>query len=115
MIVDINNNNNSNMSNMSNMSNAAPGPSINPSNYPSVKCPKCGGCLWTTSYIVKDIPGIILGDATRKIIQVPLKEFPVITCSNCGELAPFIKDDKEFMKVYDDLVDCKAKKDIKKK
>lgn len=65
--------------------------------------------------MIKKIPGVLVGQADQKDVNIPIREFPVLTCAKCGELAPFIKSDKEFMKEFDELTSGKKQKHDKGK
>jgi len=69
------------------------------SEYPSYKC-GCGCQLFTYAYVVKKIPGLFIGQPDMKEAPVPADMLPVMVCSKCGELAPFLKADKGFMEAY---------------
>lgn len=69
------------------------------SDHPSYKC-GCGCQLFTNAYVVKKIPGLLIGNPDMKEAPVPVDMLPIMICAKCGELAPFLKDDKNFMEAY---------------
>lgn len=62
-------------------------PKVNPLDYPSDKCSKCGNEVFVPGVIFKTIPGVIVGNG-KDDVQVPLKVF---VCSKCGELSDYDK------------------------
>lgn len=60
------------------------GPKIDPRDYESVKCPKCGCEIFTQGIIIKKIPGVLVGAGTDDM-EYPI---PVMVCSKCGTLSP---------------------------
>lgn len=71
------------------------GPKLNPLEYPTKKC-SCGSILFTPNYIVKDIPGAVVGAAGESIVY-PLK---VLVCSKCGKI---LEDDVKMFNLEKDL------------
>mgnify|MGYP001374141716 CR=1 FL=1 len=69
----------------------------------NVICPRCGKSLWSVGYFIKEVSGIEVGDITHDKIPISVHQFPVFVCANCGELAPFQKKDKAFMKAYQEM------------
>ena len=61
---------------------------INPMNYPTIKCDKCGCKTFISGVILKKIPGLALGTGAED----QLINMPVFICSKCGEV---FKDDRE--------------------
>lgn len=59
-----------------------PTPKVNPLKYPSVKCDNCGGEVFEEKYIIKKIPGMIVGNGTEDITY----PIPVLVCSKCGTI-----------------------------
>lgn len=57
---------------------------VNPLKYPSVKCDKCGHEVFVTGYILKTIPGVVVGSG-NKDERYPI---PVFICAKCGEVEP---------------------------
>ena len=74
------------------------GPKIDPRDYPTVKCNKCGGIVFINGVILKEIPGAVVGNGTKPVI-VPQ---PVLVCNKCGTI---LKDDIDAYKIEKDLED----------
>lgn len=66
------------------------GPKIDPRDYPSVKCSKCGGILFDQRVVIKKIPGAVVGQA-GKTIPAPLE---IYVCAKCG--TPLAEDVKAY-------------------
>ena len=60
--------------------------SLNPFEYPAVKCDKCGNEAFIQAVIIREIPGVCVGEKDTQ--YVPMKVF---ICSKCGELSPVDK------------------------
>lgn len=73
------------------------------SKYPNYKC-KCGCELFTMANVIKKVPGADIGELTNDDTPVPLAQYPVWVCVKCGEVAPFIQDDEESMKIVNKLL-----------
>lgn len=69
----------------------------------NIVCPRCGKSLWTAAFFIKEVSGLEVGDITHDKIPVPIQQFPVFVCASCGEIAPFQKKDKSFMKAYQEI------------
>jgi hypothetical protein len=69
------------------------------SEHPSYEC-ECGCKLFTNVVVVKKIPGLLVGNPDMKEVPIPVDMLPIMICSKCGKLAPFLKDNKEFMEAY---------------
>lgn len=82
--------------------------------YPSYVCPKCGNDLWVQAMVVKKIPAIEFGQISNEDVPMPLAQMPILVCSKCGEIAPFIKEDKELMKALDNIRSIKENNKIDK-
>ena len=59
------------------------GPSVNPMDYPTAVCEKCGNSLFEPKVMFKEIPGLVVGKTEP--FYYPLKVF---ICTKCGELSP---------------------------
>ena len=70
-------------------------PQIEPSEYPSMKCDKCGNVAFVPSIIIKMIPGVLLGSPNK----TQLMPDQILTCSKCGTI---LKKDREYYKLNDD-------------
>lgn len=66
-------------------------PQVNPLEFPSVLCDKCGCETFIPGYVFKKIPGMVLGKGGETQI-VPIE---VCVCSKCGELMPEYKAKQE--------------------
>lgn len=71
--------------------------------YENYKC-ECGCELFTTATVIKKVPGIDLGEITAEDQPFPLMQIPIWVCAKCGEIAPFIKNDEESMKLINKLL-----------
>ena len=56
------------------------GPKIDPRDYPSIKCDKCGSIIFRNGVILKELPGTLVGNGTEPV-TVPLQ---VLICDKCG-------------------------------
>ena len=56
------------------------GPKVDPRDYPSVKCNKCGGILFRSAVVLKEIPGTVVGNGADPVV-FPLQ---VMVCDKCG-------------------------------
>lgn len=65
-------------------------PQIDPRDYPSTKCHKCGGIFFDKKLIIKKIPGTVVGHAGQTM-PVPLD---IYVCAKCGE--PLLEDVKMY-------------------
>lgn len=70
-------------------------PQINPAEYPSLKCDKCGCVAFNQSIIMKKIPGVLLGSSSKYQL---LPDY-IMTCAKCGTI---LKKDREYYKLNDD-------------
>lgn len=73
--------------------------------YKTEVCPNCGGKLFTTAFMIKDIPGSEFGELTTETYPTPITQMPVMVCVRCGEIAKSIKDDKEAYAKLQQLLD----------
>lgn len=64
---------------------------VNPFEYPNEKC-ECGNETFVPGYIVKKVPGMLVGASDEKEVGIPLKVF---LCAKCGALSP---TDKKMIK-----------------
>lgn len=80
-----------NFSNTINNANQQGNIRINPLDYPSVPCEKCGCEYYKQVAIFKKIPGIVAGTGSEPIIY----PIPVYICEKCGELMSEYKKDFE--------------------
>lgn len=65
-------------------------PKVDPRDYPSVKCKKCGSILFDQKIVIKKVPGAIVGQA-GKTMPVPLD---IYVCAKCG--TPLEEDVKAY-------------------
>ena len=56
--------------------------SVDPRDYPNVKCDKCGHDVFMPAMIVKKIPGVVVGKGGEDI-NYPMSVF---TCTKCGTI-----------------------------
>ena len=64
---------------------------VDPLEYPSILCDKCGCETFVPAYVFKKIPGVAIGYAGQDV-TTPIE---VYICSKCGELMPEYKAPKE--------------------
>lgn len=70
-------------------------PQIDPTEYESLCCDKCGNVAFTTAMIIKKIPGVLLGSPNK----TQLMPDQILVCSKCGTI---LKKDREYYKLTDD-------------
>ena len=70
-------------------------PQVDPTEYPSLCCDKCGNVAFTTAMIIKKIPGVLLGSPNK----TQLMPDQILVCSKCGTI---LKKDREYYKLTDD-------------
>ena len=70
-------------------------PQIDLTEYPSLKCDKCGNVAFTPAMIIKKIPGVLMGNASK----TQLMPDQILVCSKCGTI---LKKDREYYKLNDD-------------
>lgn len=58
------------------------GPKVDPRDYETLSCTKCGHKIFETKVVLKKIPGTVVGNGTEPIIY-PLQ---VLVCSKCGKI-----------------------------
>ena len=73
-------------------------PKVDPRDYPTVKCHKCGSIVFNNAVILKEIPGAVVGQGAEPIIA-PLQ---ILVCNKCGEI---LKADVEAYKLEKELED----------
>lgn len=73
------------------------------SKYENYKC-KCGSQLFTTAVVIKKVPAVELGEILAGDVPLPVEQIPVWVCTKCGELAPFIQEDEDCMKIIKKLL-----------
>ena len=78
-------------------------PQIEPSEYPSLVCDKCGNVAFTAAMIIKKIPGVLLGSPNK----IQLMPDQILVCSKCGTI---LKKDREYYKLTDDGKDTVQEK-----
>lgn len=61
-------------------------------------CPKCGGRVYKEAYIFKRISKLLTATPNDTLYPIP-----VYVCDKCGELAPSIKSDPEYIKVLGNM------------
>jgi len=72
------------------------GPKIDPRDYKTIKCSKCGGIVFEAGYILKEIPGTLVGQSGESIIY-PLQ---ILKCADCGTI---IESDIKAYKLENDI------------
>ena len=72
------------------------GPRIDPRDYPSVRCKKCGSIIFDNAVIIKEIPGTVVGKGSDPLVA-PLQ---VYVCKKCGEI---LESDIKAYKLEKDL------------
>lgn len=72
------------------------GPKIDPRDYLSIKCDKCGSIIFRNGVILKELPGTLVGNGTEPV-TVPLQ---VLICDKCGSI---LKSDIEAYKLEKEL------------
>lgn len=78
-------------------------PQIDLTEYPSLKCDKCGNVAFTPAMIIKKIPGVLLGNASK----TQLMPDQILVCSKCGTI---LKKDRDYYKLTDDGKDTVKEK-----
>ena len=66
------------------------GQKINPLDYENIKCDKCGNETFESAFIIKNIPGLVMGNGSEDV-QYPLD---VVVCKKCGAIM------KDYRKEY---------------
>ena len=72
------------------------GPKIDPRDYKTIKCHKCGSIVFKSAAILKEIPGTVVGQGSESVV-VPLQ---VLVCDKCGEI---LESDVKTYKLENDL------------
>lgn len=65
------------------------GISLNPFEYPAMKCSSCGNTTFVPAMMFREVPGMLVGQADAKTVDVPIKVF---ICAKCHELSPTDKE-----------------------
>ena len=68
------------------LSNTYAAPKIDPRDYPSIKCSKCGSILFESAIVIKEIPGTVVGNGSEPV-PYPLQ---VLVCKKCGKILDVI-------------------------
>ena len=71
-------------------------PTVDPRNYETIKCDKCGSIQFTNQYILKKVSGLEVGNGARATV-LPLN---VLVCAKCGKIW---EDDIKGYKLENDL------------
>lgn len=71
-------------------------PQIDPRNYETIKCDKCGSIQFENQYVLKRVSGMELGQGVKPMI-LPLN---ILVCSKCGAI------------LKDDIIGYKLEKDL---
>ena len=74
------------------------GPKIDPRDYKTVKCHKCGGIIFRSGVVLKEIPGAVVGQGGEPVV-VPLQ---VLVCDKCNEI---LESDVKGYKLEKDLTE----------
>ena len=72
------------------------GPKVDPRDYPSIKCKKCGSIIFKSAMVLKEIPGTIVGYGTDPV-SYPMQVF---ICDKCGEI---LESDVKAYKLENDI------------
>lgn len=67
-----------------------PAPTVNPFDYPEVKCDECGCVDFKGSVRFRKVPGLLVGSTEE--VYYPHK---VYVCASCGKLSPVSKKEIE--------------------
>lgn len=70
-------------------------PQIDPKDYDSLECDKCGCVAFIPAMIIKKVPGAVFGSA-NKIQLVPDQ---ILVCAKCGTI---LKKDRDYYNLTDD-------------
>lgn len=73
----------------SSQGNLNAGISINPFEYPTMRCKSCGNDTFIPAMMFRQVPGMLVGQADAKTVDVPIKVF---ICAKCHELSPTDKE-----------------------
>ena len=71
-------------------------PAVDPRNYETIKCSKCGSIQFESQYVLKKVSGMELGQGAKPMM-VPLN---ILVCAKCGAI---LDDDIKGYKLEDDL------------
>lgn len=72
------------------------GPTVNPLDYETKRCSQCGGILFKTCAVLKEIPGMAIGQGAKSAL-VPVNVF---VCEKCGKI---LDSDVKMFKLDKDL------------
>lgn len=72
------------------------GPKIDPRDYKTIKCHKCGSIVFRSAAVLKEIPGTVVGQGSEPVV-VPLQ---ILVCDKCGEI---LESDVKAYKLEKDL------------
>lgn len=76
--------------------NIGGGPKIDPLDYKTIRCSKCGGITFHSSYVLKEIPGTAIGKGNESVV-IPVGLF---VCDKCGTI---LDSDVKELKLENDL------------
>lgn len=79
-------------------------PQVEPADYPSLACDKCGNVAFTPAMIIKKVPGVLIGSPNK----IQLMPDQILVCSKCGTI---LKKDREYYKLTDDGKDTIKEKE----
>lgn len=71
-------------------------PTVDPRNYETIKCDKCGSIQFVNQYVLKRVSGMELGQGAKPMM-VPLN---ILVCAKCGAI---LADDIKGYKLEKDL------------
>lgn len=78
------------------MSEQVKEPQLNPRDYPSIKCDKCGSIIFQQATIIKQVPGKVVGQK-EQYVYAPVNLF---MCAKCGAI---FRKDVENLGLHKDL------------
>ena len=64
--------------------------------------------------VIKKVPAVDLGEILAGDVPLPVEQIPVWVCTKCGELAPFIQEDEDSMKIIKKLLKEETSQDTEK-
>jgi uncharacterized Zn finger protein len=71
-------------------------PAVDPRNYETIKCDKCGSIQFVNQYVLKKVSGMELGQGAKPMM-LPLN---ILVCAKCGAI---LADDIKGYKLEKDL------------
>lgn len=71
-------------------------PAVDPRNYETIKCDKCGSIQFVNQYVLKKVSGMELGQGAKPMM-LPLN---ILVCAKCGAI---LTDDIKGYKLEKDL------------